>query len=479
MKAVRNLLLLLAVTLVTACDREQRTSTNELGDDLHSASICYKRALEAFDGDSVRLGEQLLNRAIRLATASDDLHTLYLAQSRLAESLAWGNSEAALAMAKQALATYERRPDSERNHIIILDYIGTYASQLAFNTDGSFDEALDYTNRAYQLALASKDSLSTEQLCQTLTSLANIHWAMEEYAPALGFARQAVACADDEQLLGVQQVLARCLVSCDSLAEAEEVYRQMQPGTDLQAAYIVQSNLAKLALHRSDIAAAEEAIDSAFSHAEDLYYKALQQKDEYYQTALQQELDNEQLRYRTALQRRTLWSGIIIILLLTGATAYIVRQRLRANRHKLAIQQQQLQLHEQEAAAQREQLRQRDGIIDFLQDFILQRSEVIQKLGASSERHIALTSREWKEVERTLNAIDGDRFVRLRQRFPNLREEDLQLCILTRLRLTNRAIGNIYGVSISAVQHRKLKLKKETFGEDNPDIPFEQVLDSL
>ena len=479
MKAVRDLLLLLAATLITACERGQRTSTDESGDDLGSARACYERALEAFDGDSIRLGEQLLNQAIRLATASDDLHTLYLAQSRLAESLAWGNSEAALEMAKQALATYERRPDDERNHIILLDYIGTYASQLAFNTDGSFDEALDYTNRAYQLALASRDSLGTEQLCQTLTSLANIHWAMEEYTTALGFARQAVACADDEQLLGVQQVLARCLVSCDSLAEAEAVYRQMQPGADLQAAYIVQSNLAKLALHRSDIAAAEEAIDSAFSHAEDLYYKALQQKDEYYQTAFQQELDNEQLRYHTALQRRTLWSGIIIILLLAGATAYIVRQRLRDNRQKLAIQQQQLQLHEQEAAAQREQLRQRDSIIDFLQDFILQRSEVIQKLGASSERHIALTPREWKEVERTLNAIDSDRFVRLRQRFPDLREEDLQLCILTRLRLTNRAIGNIYGVSISAVQHRKLKLKKETFGEDNPDIPFEQVLDRL
>ena len=479
MKAVRNLLLLLAATLVTACERGQRTSTDESGDGLGSARACYERALEAFDGDSIRLGEQLLNQAIRLATASDDLHTLYLAQSRLAESLAWGNSEAALEMAKQALATYERRPDDERNHIILLDYIGTYASQLAFNTDGSFDEALDYTNRAYQLALASRDSLGTEQLCQTLTSLANIHWAMEEYTTALGFARQAVACADDGQLLGVQQVLARSLVSCDSLPEAEAVYRQMQPGADLQAAYIVQSNLAKLALHRSDIVAAEEAIDSAFSHAEDLYYKALQQKDEYYQTALQQELDNEQLRYHTALQRRTLWSGIIIILLLAGVTAYIVRHRLRDSRQKLAIQQQQLQLHEQEAAAQREQLRQRDSIIDFLQDFILQRSEVIQKLGASSERHIALTPREWNEVERTLNAIDSDRFVRLRQRFPDLREEDLQLCILTRLRLTNRAIGNIYGVSISAVQHRKLKLKKETFGEDNPDIPFEQVLDRL
>ena len=65
----------------------------------------------------------------------------------------------------------------------------------------------------------------------------------------------------------------------------------------------IQSNLAKLALHRHDIEAAEEAIDEAFSHAEELYYKALQQKDDYYQTALQQERENEHLRYSEALQR--------------------------------------------------------------------------------------------------------------------------------------------------------------------------------
>ena len=55
----------------------------------------------------------------------------------------------------------------------------------------------------------------------------------------------------------------------------------------------------------------------------------------------------------------------------------------------------------------------------------------------------------------------------------------MQLCILTRLRLTNRAIGNIYGVSISAVQHRKLRIKKDIFHEDDPDLPFEQVLNTL
>lgn len=458
------------MAVIMACQSDRCDTRDE------SARTLYEQALFALDADSVHAGEQLLHNAIRQASMEDDLHTLYLAQLRLAESLSWGNTEAALTTAKQALATYERRPDSERNRIIILDYIGTYASQQAYNTNGSFDEALAYTRRAYELAEASRDSLGTELICQTLTSLANIHWAMEDFDAARRCARQAESCSTEELLLGTQQVLARCLASCDSLAEAEAVYRAMQPGDDVQAAYIIQSNLAKLALRRSDIEGAEEAIDSAFEYAEDLYFKALQHKDDYYQAALSEQAENERLRYRTALQRRTLWGGIVLILLMAIAAFYVVRERLRA------IEQRRLsdaRLHKQELSAQREQLRQRDGTVEFLQDFVLQRSEVIQKLGASIERHVALTEHEWAEVERTLNVIDGDRFGRLRERYPDLKDEDIQLCILTRLGLTNRAIGNIYGISISAVQHRKLKLKKEAFDEKNPETTLEQVLDTI
>lgn len=470
MKTVQTLFFLFTIAVVMACQNER---CDAYDDDAHTL---YEQALAALDADSVQTGEQLLHSAIRQANAEDDLHTLYLAQLRLAESLAWGNSEAALATAKQALDTYARRPDSERNHIIILDYIGTYASQLAYNTNGNYDEALSYTRRAYELAEASRDSLGTELICQTLTSLANIHWAMEDFDAARRCARQAESCSTEELLLGTQQVLARCLASCDSLAEAEAVYRAMQPGDDVQAAYIIQSNLAKLALRRSDTETAEAAIDSAFNHVEMLYYRALQHKDEYYQTTLREQTENERLRYHTALQRRTLWGGIAFVLLLALAAYYVVRERLRS------IQQQHLsdaRLHEQQLSAHREQLRQRDGTVEFLQNFVLQRSEVIQKLGASIERHVVLTPHEWEEVERTLNAIDGERFEHLRLRYPDLKTEDIQLCILTRLGLSNRAIGNIYGISISAVQHRKLKLKKEIFDEENPDISLEQVLDSV
>jgi len=461
MKTCRTFFITLVMLSVAACQRDN--ATRETQRDAHSY---FEQGLAALDSDSVRTGEMLLNDAIRLAHKEKDWHTMYLAQQRLAESLAWGNSRAALEMAKQALATYERYPDDERNHVMLLDYAGTYASQVAFHENTDFTEALAYTQRAYELA----DSLGdAELLCETLTSLANIHWGAEDYREALRYARAAERCAPDHLLSGTLQVLARCLVSCDSLAAAEAVYHRMLPGDDLQEAYIVQSNLAKLALHRHDIEAAEAAIDEAFDHAEELYYKALQQKDDYYQTALQQERENEHLRYTDALHRIVLWSVLALVVLIALAVFMIIRGRIRTREL----------LHQQETASQQEQLRQRGCMIHFLQDFILERSEIIQKLRESADRHIHISTHEWEEMERTLDAIDGNRFAHLRARYANLKDDDVRLCILTRLGLTNRAIGNIYGISISAVQHRKLKLKKEVFGENDPETTLEQVLETL
>ena len=103
----------------------------------------------------------------------------------------------------------------------------------------------------------------------------------------------------------------------------------------------------------------------------------------------------------------------------------------------------------------------------------------MQKLNTNTDRHITFSNREWAEVERTLNAIDDDRFQRLRANYPDLKEEDLRLCILTRLRLSNRAIGNVYAISVSAVQHRKLRIKKEVLRQLDPDTTLEQVLDKI
>ena len=168
---------------------------------------------------------------------------------------------------------------------------------------------------------------------------------------------------------------------------------------------------------------------------------------------------------------RTLLMTIIASLAVILAIVLVVRYRMR-------VQRQEKRQLQQEAAHQKTLLHQANEVVTFLQNFILERTEVMEKLNQRGDEIIYLSPHEWSEIERTLNAIDNNRFANLREKYPNMQENDIRLCLLTRLGISNRTIGNIYCITISAVQHRKLKLKKEVFGETNPDITLEQMLKS-
>ena len=431
-----------------------------------TAVSCLAESEAALANDSIRQGETLLRKTIHLAEVSKDWHTDYIAYQRLAEALSQSNPEEALRLMKQALTIYEQHPDDEHNYVILLDYAGTFAAQLAFINEGSFNEALNYVHQAYDIA---KKNQMNDMMCQTLTSLANIAWAKEDYRQALDYAHQAEAVATDELRSGTLQVLARSYLSLNMLDSAETVYRKIHPGDDVHLAYIVQSNLAKIALRRMGATQVEDSVAEAFDKVEDIYYKALEQKDEYYQETLRQEMENQRLEYRSQMYARTLFIGIIASLIVISAMMLVIRYRMQAQRQE---KQQLLQ----EAKHQKAQLHQANEVIAFLQTFILERTEIMKKLNQRGDSLIYLSPHEWSEIERTLDAIDNKRFAKLREQYPNMQEDDIHLCLLTRLGISNRNIGNIYCISISAVQHRKLKLKKDVFGESNPDVTLEQIL---
>ena len=476
----RLLYILIIGVLTVACSRQQPAS------DVQTAARCLEEAETALANDSIRQGETLLRKAIRLAETSEDWHTNYIAYQRLAEALSQSNPEEALRLMKKALTVYEQHPDDERNRVILLDYAGTYAAQVAYATEGTFDEALDFIHRAYDIA---EKNQMTDLVCQTLTSLANIAWAKEDYRQSLDYAHQAEAVATADLKPGTLQVLARSYLSLNMLDSAETVYRQIDPDDDVHLAYIVQSNLAKIALRRMGATQVEDSIAEAFAQVEDFYFKALGQKDEYYQETLRQEMENQQLEYRSQMYARTIFIIVIASLIVILAIVLAVWYRMRVQRqerelerarlqNKLYMQEQEKRRLQQEAEHQKTLLHQTNEVVAFLQGFILERTEVLKKLNRSGDSLITIKPHEWSEIERTLNAIDNNRFANLREQYPDMTEDDIRLCILTRLGLSNRTIGNIYCITVSAVQHRKLKLKKEVFGESNPDITLEQVLKS-
>ena len=465
---------------MVACSQQQQ------GADSQTAARCLEEAEAALANDSIRQGETLLRKTIQLAEASEDWHTYYIAYQRLAEALSQSNPEEALRLMKKALAIYEQHPDDERNYVMLLDYAGTYAAQMAYTTEGSYDEALDFINRAYDIA--EKNQMK-DLMCQTLTSLANIAWARDDYRQALDYAHQANSTSTTELRPGTLQVLARSYLSLNMLDSAETIYRQIDPGSDVHLAYIVQSSLANIALRRMGATQVEDSVEEAFEQIEGFYYKALEQKDEYYQETLRQEIENQQLEYRSQMYGRTLLIVIIAAVVILLATVLALRYRIRMLRQQRAYEQSKLENEllrkeqekrqlQQEAEHQKTLLHQANEVVTFLQNFILERTEALKKLNQSGDSVIYLSPHEWSEIERTLNAIDGNRFAKIREQYPTMQEDDIRLCILTRLGLSNRTIGNIYCITVSAVQHRKLKLKKDVFGESNPDITLEQILNN-
>ncbi len=465
---------------MVACSQPQQ------GADSQTAARCLEEAQAAFANDSIRQGETLLRKTIQLAEASEDWHTYYIAYQRLAEALSQSNPEEALRLMKKALTIYEQHPDDERNYVMLLDYAGTYAAQMAYTTEGSYDEALDFIHRAYDIA--EKNQMK-DLMCQTLTSLANIAWARDDYRQALDYAHQANSTSTTELRPGTLQVLARSYLSLNMLDSAETIYRQIDPGSDVHLAYIVQSSLANIALRRMGATQVEDSVEEAFEQIEGFYYKALEQKDQYYQETLRQEMENQQLEYRSKMYGRTLLIVIIAAVVILLATVLALRYRIRMLRQQRAYEQSKLENEllrkeqekrqlQQEAEHQKTLLHQANEVVAFLQGFILERTEVLKKLNQSSDSVIYLSPHEWSEIERTLNAIDGNRFAKIREQYPTMQEDDIRLCILTRLGLSNRTIGNIYCITVSAVQHRKLKLKKDVFGESNPDITLEQILNN-
>ena len=467
----RTVYIFIIGALLIACSQSRQ------GADSQTASHCLEEAKVALANDSIRLGETLLRKTIRLAEQSEDWHTYYIAYQQLAVALSQGSPEEALRLMKKALTIYEQHPDDERNYVILLDYAGTYAAQVAFNAEGSYDEAINYVKKAY--GIAEKNQMN-DLMCQTLTSLANIAWAKDDYRKAVDYARQAESIlppsGEDREghpdlKSGALQVLARSYLSLNMLDSAETVYRQIEPGDNIHLAYIVQSNLARIALQRMGATKVEDDIDEAFEQVESFYYKALEQKDQYYQETLRQEMENQQLEYRSQIYARTLLVVIIAAIIILFAVVMALRYRIR-------MQEQEKRQLQQEAEHKKTLLHQANEVVTFLQGFILERTEVLKKLNQSGDSLIYLTPHEWSEIERTLNAIDDNRFAKIREQYPNMQEDDIRLCILTRLGLSNRTIGNIYCITISAVQHRKLKLKKDVFGESNPEITLEQILNS-
>ena len=177
---------------------------------------------------------------------------------------------------------------------------------------------------------------------------------------------------------------------------------------------------------------------------------------------------------KTASLQRSLMTAVIVILLLTMLLLGLLFRSWRIktqHRHEAEHI-----AHQREAEQLAERLRQKDAMIAMLRGHLMDKSEILDMLEPKAGKRTVINARNWREIEMTLDTADGNFVSRLRTQYPQFTEEDIRLCMLTRLRLSNTALSAIYVVSVSAVQHRKQKLKKEGFGVTDPTVTLDQLI---
>ena len=177
---------------------------------------------------------------------------------------------------------------------------------------------------------------------------------------------------------------------------------------------------------------------------------------------------------KTASLQRSLMTAVIVILLLTLLLLGLLFRSWRIktqHRHEAEHI-----AHQREAEQLAERLRQKDTMITMLRGHLMDKSEILDMLEPKAGKRTIINARNWREIEMTLDTADGNFVSRLRAEHPQFTEEDIRLCMLTRLRLSNTALSAIYVISVSAVQHRKQKLKKEGFGVTDPTVTLDQMI---
>ena len=124
---------------------------------------------------------------------------------------------------------------------------------------------------------------------------------------------------------------------------------------------------------------------------------------------------------------------------------------------------------------QSERLRQLEAHEQALVEELIRRDSLVQLLRRQPK---FLGEGEWKKLALLTDSIYNRFTVRLKERFPQLTDVDLQYCILIKLRFTVSQIAILMAVSPSSVSQQKSRLKKRLQQSEGVGLSPGEMLDS-
>lgn len=437
-------------------------------------SAFYLARFEAFR-DSTKRAEDLYREAIRCSEQVEDWHTCYLVYNYFANSITWSNTELAIELRKKAINIYNRCKDKPSNLISILNFLSN-----DYISAGVADSAFDCVNEAYQLAC--EQQLEDKQY-ESLRYLSNYYYYIQDYSKALELVKQGMHGLNDQTRDASLFSLADCYLACDSIDQAKNTLLSIH-SSDKKTRQVVFEELLQLAHVQKDYEAARRYADSLEAATVGMFTNIQQTKDEYYQENLKKELQNER-QHLSALKQQIVF-GVCVFALLFISIVIAVFIRYLNRLHCYAEIQKSRHYNAEQNRIKKEQAMQ----IDINKKIIHQKSITMSLLQKHFLHHLAelrtdlvdaenikMTQEIWREIEDTLNAADNGFVKKLRSEHKSFDEEDIQLCMLVRLKVPNRSIAQIFLLGTEAIKKRRQKLKREGFKVMDNDVTLDEIIE--
>ena len=440
-------------------------------------SAFYLAQFEA-SRDSTKRAEDLYREAIRCSEQVEDWRTCYMAYDHFAKSIIWSNTELAIELRKEAIKIYNRCKDKPANLISILNSLGN-----DYLAAGYTDSAFNCAEEAYKLACKNK---LEKQKYESLRHLSNYYYYTQDYAKALELAKQGMHGLTDQTRDASLFSLADCYLACDSLELAKTILLSIS-SSDNKMRYAVFRKLSQIAIQQHDTPSAIAYSDSLETATVGMFTNIQQTKEEYYQETLKKELQNER-QHLSALKQQIIFGICVFALFLSilGIVGYIIYRRyqgrlqryveIQNNRRYIAEQNRIKKEQAMQIEANKKIIHQKSITMSLLQKHFLRHLAELRTDLVDAE-NIKMTQEIWREIEDTLNAADNGFVKKLRSEHKSFDEEDIQLCMLVRLKVPNRNIAQIFLLGTEAIKKRRQKLKREGFKVMDNDVTLDEIIE--
>ena len=442
---------------------------NKPNDSLYAKCLYYMGKYYMLN-DSSEKAIECFDRSIAAAKNKGDKYTQCLGLEKLSKVMINSNNRKALSYAMEAERIYGSLPQKSK---INEAYYKLNVGEVLLLSD-SLRPAARKCREVLTIGLSCKDSFLISDAYQLLST---IQRGEGEYHLALKNAKNSnkyYQCADNSKLLN----LAWAYLNADSIKECKNVLENIRSAeaNDVYTKYYLL-HLASLKEHRYGEACV--MADSAYTHIEKLYTNELSKKEEYYNSLIYSQYEKGKSDGRVKLMYWFIGyitlSGLILIFFILRS----YKQYKREAKLELATEE-----HERELQKKKyeEEIRRKETQLSTMRSYILNKISIAQKLDKirdNREKFVPLSDSDWNEIRSFVNSVECDFVTRLRERNPELSEDDINFMILLRLGMPSKAIALIYGISEKSIRQKLFVYKRKVGIEDKKGLSLRTFIEQF